>query len=267
MKKAYQLKQMGDVETQIIHHGERESIRINKYLSASGFCSRRAADKLVAASRVTIEGALAEAGSQVSAGQVVLVDGQSVFNRQEHVYIALHKPVGITCTLDEGKEGNIGEFMDYPERIFPIGRLDRDSSGLILLTSDGDVVNKILRSEHNHNKEYIVQVDHDIALGFIESMAAGVEITNMRTKRREVTKKCEVERLDRDTFRIVLTQGLNRQIRRMCTELGYRVTALHRVRIMNIHLGELKVGQWRYVTQAELTQLSHSFLPVQDRVR
>lgn len=255
MKKAYQLKQVEDGEVQIVHHEERESIRINKYLSASGFCSRREADRLVAESRVTIDSGVATAGSQVSEGQVVQVDGQRITNREEHVYIMLHKPVGITCTLEEKKQGNIGHFMDYPERIFPIGRLDKDSSGLILMTSDGDIVNKILRSEHGHSKEYIVQVDHEITPSFIEKMGDGVEITNMRTKRRVRTKKCQVEPIDGRTFRIVLTQGLNRQIRRMCQELGYRVTALQRVRIMNIHLGSLKVGQWRYLTQAELTEL------------
>lgn len=258
MKKAYQLKQREDVEPQIIVHGERESVRINKYLSAAGVCSRREADRLVAAERVTIEGELAQAGSQVSAGQVVLVDGQSITSRADHVYIALHKPIGITCTLDEGKEGNIGQFMDYHERIFPIGRLDKDSSGLILLTSDGDVVNKILRAEHNHSKEYIVQVNHDVTQAFLKKMAAGVEITNMRTKQREMTKECQVKQLNGCTFSIILTQGLNRQIRRMCTELGYRVTELQRVRIMNIQLGSLQVGQWRYLTQEELTRLNAS---------
>lgn len=256
MKNAFQLKQEEDAKNQIFHHEEKESVRINKYLTASGFCSRREADRLVAEERVTIDGVLAEMGAQVLQGQVVQVDDITIASKQNHVYIALHKPIGITCTLEGDKDGNIADFMNHKERIFPIGRLDKDSSGLILLTSDGDIVNKILRAENNHEKEYIVRVDERITPEFLRKMAEGVEITNMRTKKREVTKKCVVKQIDTYTFRLVLTQGLNRQIRRMCTELGYGVYTLRRVRIMNIELGELKVGQWRYLTQEELTTLN-----------
>ncbi len=258
MKRAYHRKHPEDAGGQTFSHGERESIRINKYLSDSGFCSRRGADRLIVEERVTIDGVVAAMGSQVLGGQTVLVDGQTITREQPQVYIALHKPVGITCTLDPKKEGNIAAFMNYKQRIFPIGRLDKDSSGLILLTNDGDIVNKILRAENNHEKEYIVQVDKVITPRFLQQMGAGVEITNMRTKLRQRTKRCAVEQVDARCFRIILTQGLNRQIRRMCTELGYRVTALRRVRIMNIHLGNLEVGHWRYVTQEELTQLANS---------
>lgn len=259
MKKAYQLKQPEDARHQIIDHGEKTSIRINKFLTSSGFCSRRQADKLVEEGRVKIDGKLASMGAQVLPDQSVFVDEHEIEAQQKHVYIALNKPVGITCTVEGDKQGNIADFMDYPRRIFPIGRLDKDSSGLILLTSDGDVVNKILRAENNHEKEYIVQVDKEITSAFIQRVGAGVEITNMRNKTRQMTKKCDVERLDSRIFRIILTQGLNRQIRRMCSELGYRVTSLRRVRIMNIELGSLKTGQWRYVTQDELTCLSKNF--------
>lgn len=257
-KKAYQLKQAEDFGNQIFHHGEKESVRINKFLTASGFCSRRKADSIIAENRVMIDNVLATVGTQVFLNQVVYVDDKVISIKQEHVYIVLNKPIGIVCTVEDDKEANIAEFMDYPKRIFPIGRLDKDSSGLILLTSDGDIVNKILRSENNHEKEYIVQVNKAIRPDFIKKLGAGVEITNMRTNKREVTKKCRIKQVDLHTFRLILTQGLNRQIRRMCTELGYRVTSLHRVRIMNIQLGELKIGQWRYLTQNELTVLNNN---------
>lgn len=256
MKKAYQLKQAEDVNSQMLNHQEKESVRINKYLAESGFCSRRKADKLVEENRVKIDGVLAIVGSKVLRGQTILVDDEMINRKQEHVYIVLNKPVGITCTLEEDKSDNIADFMDYPKRIFPVGRLDKDSSGIILLTSDGDIVNKILRAENNHEKEYIVSVNKDISPDFIKKMSVGVEITNMKKKTRQVTKECDIEQLNPRSFRIILTQGLNRQIRRMCTELGYRVTALRRIRIMNIEINNLKIGQWRYVTQEELNILS-----------
>ncbi|NLO86848.1 MAG: pseudouridine synthase [Clostridiales bacterium] len=260
MNRAFQLKQPSNTKRQSLEHEERESFRINKYLTASGFCSRREADRLVDERRVTIDGQLAVQGSKVFPGQTVQVDRQRIAAAQAHVYIALNKPIGITCTVDQAIDGNIVDFMDYPyHRIFPIGRLDKDSSGLILLTSDGDIVNKILRAENNHEKEYIVEVSDEIHPSFIKKMSAGVEITNMRSKAREFTKRCVVQQLTPRTFKIILTQGLNRQIRRMCSELGYRVTVLRRIRIMNIHLGNLKVGQWRYLTQEELNTLSKSF--------
>lgn len=258
MKKAYQLKQAPDANKQVFRHHKKASIRVNKYLAACGFCSRRQADKFIEEQRVTIDGVVAAVGSQVWEGQVVLVDGAQISDTKNLVYIALNKPTGITCTLETDIDGNISDFMDYPQRIFPIGRLDKDSSGLILLTSDGDIVNKILRAENNHEKEYIVHVNKEITPGFIEKMADGVEITNMRSKTRVVTKKCEAKQLGRRSFSIILTQGLNRQIRRMCAELGYRVVALQRERIMNIHLGCLKTGQWRYLTQEELSILSET---------
>lgn len=259
MKKAYHLKQAESAKNQVFVHDGRESVRVNKYLTASGYCSRREADRLVEEQRVKIDGELATLGSQVAQGQTVTVDDQEISGKKSHVYIALNKPVGITCTTELDKEGNITDFVSFHERIFPIGRLDKDSSGLILLTSDGDVVNKILRAENNHEKEYIVQVNRFVNQSFIKSMSAGVEITNMRTKTRERTNKCKVEQIDDHKFRIVLTQGLNRQIRRMCTELDYKVNSLERVRIMNIELGSLKLGQWRYLTQDELTALSRNF--------
>ncbi len=255
MKKAYQLKQASDAPDQAFSHGDKEAVRINKYLSASGYCSRRQADRLVEEGRVSIDGLTAVTGSQVAPGQEVAVDGNRVESKAAHVYIALYKPAGITCTVEPDVAGNIGDFMAYPERIFPIGRLDKDSTGLILLTSDGDIVNKILRAENNHDKEYIVSVNRDIGPKFLKNMAEGVEITNTKTKTRVMTNRSQVKQLGSRTFSIVLNQGLNRQIRRMCTELGYRVTDLHRVRIMNISIGSLKAGQWRYLTREELTIL------------
>ena len=256
MRKAYQLEQASGGREQVFNHQEKESVRLNKYLANSGFCSRRQADKLIEEGSVTVDGQVAAMGSQVKEGQVVLVNGTQVSDTQNHVYIVLNKPTGITCTVEKDIEGNISDFMDYPQRIFPIGRLDKDSSGLILLTSDGDIVNKILRAENNNDKEYLVDVDKDITPIFLRKMATGVEITNMRNKTRVVTKKCQVKQIDSRSFSIILTQGLNRQIRRMCTELGYKVVGLQRIRIMNIHLGSLKVGQWRYLTQEELSTLN-----------
>ena len=258
MKKAYHQKHPEDGKGQVFLHGEKESTRINKYLADCDFCSRRGAEEYITEGRVTIDGEIAMMGSQVFTGQQVMVDEQIITKMQTQVYIALNKPVGITCTLEQTKAGNIGDFMGFEPRVFPIGRLDKDSSGLILLTNDGDIVNKILHAENNHEKEYIVEVDKAISPMFIEKLKTGVEITNMRTKNRVVTKKSKVERVNANCFKITLTQGLNRQIRRMCTELGYRVTALQRVRIMNIELGNLKVGHWRYLTQKELTQLADS---------
>lgn len=250
-----QAKQSKAAGAQPAGQEEKGSLRVNKYLTACGFCSRREADRLVADNRVTIGGVAATMGAQVLPGQEVMVDGKPVKEKQGFVYIALNKPVGITCTLEQDVPGNIADFMQHKERIFPIGRLDKDSSGLLLLTSDGDIVNKILRAENNHDKEYIVQVNHTITPAFLQKMAQGVEITNMRTKTRELTKQCVVEKLTPTSFKLVLTQGLNRQIRRMCTELGYRVLSLQRVRIMNIHLGNLQSGQWRYLTPEELAVL------------
>ena len=224
--------------------------RINKYLSEVGYCSRRAADKLVEEGRITVNGNVPEMGTKVSDEDDIAVDGVSIRKTdEEFVYIAFNKPVGIVCTTDTKRErNNIVDYINHPKRIFPIGRLDKPSEGLILLTSDGDIVNKILRARNNHEKEYIVRVDKPITPKFLEKMRNGVPILDT------VTKKCEVEKLDTMSFRIVLTQGLNRQIRRMCEFLGYEVKKLKRIRIMNIHL-DVPVGKWRDLTASEMKEL------------
>ncbi|TKI57328.1 23S rRNA pseudouridine(2604) synthase RluF [Brevibacillus antibioticus] len=227
-------------------------MRINKFISETGICSRREADKLIEAKRVTINGQIAELGSTVASGDDVRIDGQPLGSKKKDVYIALNKPVGITCTTELQVKGNIIDFVNHPERIFPIGRLDKDSQGLILLTNDGDIVNKILRAENNHDKEYIVTVDKPITANFLHGMANGVRILGT------TTKPCKVTKVSDRVFNIVLTQGLNRQIRRMCLAFGYQVRKLERVRIMNIGLGNLKLGQWRNLTAKELTDLNKS---------
>jgi 23S rRNA pseudouridine2604 synthase len=224
--------------------------RINKWLSEQGYCSRRAADKLIEQERVTINGQVPEMGTKVHEGDEVAVDGKTISEKEEdHVYLALNKPVGIVCTTDTRVEkDNIIDFLNYPKRVFPIGRLDKNSEGLILLTNDGDIVNKILRARNNHEKEYIVMVNRTITPRFIQRMASGVPILDT------VTRECEVEQLDKKVFRIVLTQGLNRQIRRMCEYLDYHVVGLKRVRIMNIEL-DLPTGHHRELTDKELSEL------------
>jgi len=214
-------------------------MRINKYLSETGIISRRGADKWVAEGKVTINGQLATVGSQVETGDIVCVDGKEVKKEQQLVYIALNKPVGITSTTERHIKGNVVDFVNHPLRIFHIGRLDKESEGLLLLTNDGDIVNKILRAENHHEKEYIVQVDQPITAQFIKKMGAGVDILDT------TTLPCRVEKISDKVFKIILEQGLNRQIRRMCSALGYSVKRLQRIRIMNIKLGNLKVGQWR----------------------
>ena len=229
---------------------DEELTRINKYLSEVGYCSRRAADKLIAARRVTINGSVPEVGTKVGPSDDVCVDGKSVRPSEEpRVYLAFNKPVGIVCTTDTGVEkDNIIDFIGYPTRIFPIGRLDKPSEGLIFLTNDGDIVNKILRARNNHEKEYLVDVNFPIDRAFVDAMSNGVPILDT------VTRKCKVEKIGKQRFRIVLTQGLNRQIRRMCEYLGYRVTRLKRVRIMNVKL-DVPVGQWRDLTKKELREI------------
>lgn len=227
---------------------EQESgTRINKYLSEAGYCSRRAADQLLAEGRVTINGVVPELGTKVQAGDQVEVDGKCILNdTSPSVYIAFHKPIGIVCTTDSQVEkDNIIDFINHPERIFPIGRLDKPSEGLIFLTNDGDIVNKILRARNHHEKEYIVTVNKPINERFIERMSEGIPILGT------VTRKCKVEKLSKNKFSIILTQGLNRQIRRMCEYLGYRVVKLKRIRIMNVVL-DLPVGKWRNLTPKEL---------------
>jgi len=225
--------------------------RINKYLSEIGYCSRREADKLIAAGRVWINGKKAEMGVKVSPQDKITVNGEPVHQtKNKFVYLAFNKPKGIVCTTDTRVEkDNIIDYINYPKRIFPIGRLDKPSEGLILLTNDGDIVNKILRAKNNHEKEYIVRVNKPITQDFIQKMSSGVPILDT------VTKKCFVKQTHKTQFRIVLTQGLNRQIRRMCEHLNYKVTELQRVRILNIKL-DVKVGKWRYLKPEELKTLN-----------
>lgn len=232
---------------------EEKLTRINKYLSEVGYCSRREADKLIEQGRITLNGKVPEMGTKIAPGDKVCVDGKLISAKEKkepNVYLAFNKPVGIVCTTDTRVEkDNIIDFINYPKRIFPIGRLDKPSEGLIFLTNDGDIVNKILRARNNHEKEYIVTVNRPITSDFIKRMSNGVPILNT------TTKKCEVEKLGKYEFRIVLTQGLNRQIRRMCEFLGYEVTSLKRIRIMNVSL-DVPVGKWRDLTEEELATIN-----------
>jgi 23S rRNA pseudouridine2604 synthase len=227
------------------------AIRINKYLSEAGYCSRREADKLIEQGIVTINGAIPEMGTKVNPTDEVRIKGQLITPKQEEfVYLAFNKPRGIVCTTDTKREAdNIIDYINYPKRIFPVGRLDKYSEGLIFLTDDGDIVNKILRARNHHEKEYLVTLSKPIQNGFIELMANGVPILET------VTKKCYVEQIDSTQFRIILTQGLNRQIRRMCEHLDYRVAKLKRIRIMNINL-DVGVGKWRYFSAEELAHMN-----------
>lgn len=223
--------------------------RINKFISETGVCSRREADQWIEAGRITINGITATLGSKVEPGDQVCIDGQPIGAKKTHVYIALNKPVGITCTSEPHIKGNIVDFIGYPERIFPIGRLDKDSEGLILLTNHGDIVNEILRVENAHEKEYLVTVDRPVTEAFLKGLASGVRILGT------LTKPCKVTRIRDNCFRITLTQGLNRQIRRMCAAFDYKVRRLQRVRIMHIELGALKIGQWRALNAREISLL------------
>jgi 23S rRNA pseudouridine2604 synthase len=225
------------------------NMRVNKYISEAGKASRRGADKLITEGRVTINGKRAKIGDQVEPGDDVLVNGAPVRVARNNVYIALNKPVGITSTTEKKVKGNITDLVNHPLRVFNIGRLDKDSEGLILLTNDGDIVNEILRAENKHEKEYIVSVDKPITPEFVKNMSEGVKILGTKTL------PCDVRPLSKFDFQITLTQGLNRQIRRMCEELGYEVYRLQRTRIMNIHLGNLPPGQWRDLSKKERTQL------------
>src|ERR1700683_3507330 len=226
-----------------------KAVRLNKYISETGVCSRREADKWIEAGRVTLHGAPATLGHKVAPGDEVRIDGNLIGAKKQAIYIALNKPVGITCTTETQVEDNIVQFVGHSERIFPVGRLDKESEGLILLTNDGDIVNEILRSENEHEKEYIVSVNRPIQDYLRKMLASGVKIMGM------TTKPCRVERVGAETFRLVLTQGLNRQIRRMCSALGYRVRRLQRVRIINVHVGALRAGEWRYLSSAEVAGL------------
>ncbi|QFT91078.1 Ribosomal large subunit pseudouridine synthase F [Bacillus sp. THAF10] len=220
-------------------------MRINKFISDSGVASRRGADKLIEEGKVKINGRVAKIGGQVNPGDEVLVNGQVIRIARDNVYIALNKPVGITSTTEKSVKGNIIDLVNHPLRLSHIGRLDKESEGLILLTNDGDIINEILRPENKHEKEYIVSVDKPITAEFVKNMSEGVRILDTKTL------PCEVEQLSKFEFKIILTQGLNRQIRRMCAELGYEVVRLVRTRIMNIHLGNLPMGQWRDLTKKE----------------
>lgn len=229
-------------------------IRLNKFISDTGYCSRREADRYIAEGSVTINGVDATIGSMVAEGDVVQVDGQRVGKAvRQPVYILLNKPVGVTCTTDQNEKNNVTDFINYKERIFPVGRLDKDSEGLLILTNDGNIVNKILRAGNNNPKEYIVTVDKPVTEEFIKQMTTGVRILGVKTK------PCRIVRRGPATFTIFLTQGLNRQIRRMCGVLGYKVQRLKRVRVMNLLLGDLPTGHWRYFTPEEITQM-HTLL-------
>ncbi|GAC1382859.1 MAG: hypothetical protein NVSMB45_09500 [Ginsengibacter sp.] len=226
------------------------SISLNKFISNTGFCSRRAADQLIEEARVTINNVTASKGNRVYEGDEVKIDGQALKKKDETIYIAFHKPVGVSSTTDLSDKSNIIDYLQYPKRIFPIGRLDKPSEGLIFLTNDGDIVNKILRAGNNHQKEYLVTVDKPINDEFIFKMSNGVKILNT------VTQKCFTKKTGKNTFRIILTQGLNRQIRRMTEVLGFHVVKLIRTRIMNISLDGIPYGKWRYLTSDEMKQIN-----------
>ncbi len=226
-----------------------EEIRLNKFLSDSGFCSRREADRLIEGRKVTVNHEVAVMGQKVTLKDIVKVNRQIISREEEQIVIAFNKPVGVECTTDAGNPDNIVDYIGYHKRIYPIGRLDKNSQGLILLTNDGSLVNHILKASNYHEKEYVVTVDKPIDNEFVQKMSSGVEILN------QVTRPCKVTRVNKHTFHIVLTQGLNRQIRRMCESLGYKVQKLKRIRIMNIHLGNLPMGQYRNVTDEELAQI------------
>lgn len=234
---------------------EKTQTRLNKYLSEVGYCSRREADRLIDEGRVTVNGVVPEMGTKVSDDDEICVNGELIVNKEEeNVYLAFYKPVGIECTTNTTVRDNIVDYINYPKRIFPVGRLDKDSEGLILMTNDGDIVNKILRQKNNHEKEYIVTVNKPITERFIQRMGAGVPILDT------VTKKCRVEQISKTVFRIFLTQGLNRQIRRMCEYFDYDVVALKRIRIINISL-DVSVGKYRDLTKAELDELNRLIEP------
>jgi 23S rRNA pseudouridine2604 synthase len=226
------------------------SISLNKYISETGICSRREADRWIEAGRVKINGKIANKGNRVFEKDLVTIDGKPLKSKPKTVFIALNKPAGITCTTDQSEKDNIIDFVGHKERIFPIGRLDKASTGLIFLTNDGDIVNKILRAENNHEKEYIVTVDKHVDARFIKRMSSGIPILGT------TTNPCKVEKIGEQAFKIILTQGLNRQIRRMCEYLDYKVITLKRIRIMNIRLEGLKIGKWRDLTKEELSELN-----------
>ena len=231
-----------------------ESKRLNKAISDSGYCSRRKADELIEQGAVTLNDQPVSLGDRVMPDDVIRIHGKIIGATKDDVYLMLNKPVGITCTTDQRVKGNVVDFINYPERIFHVGRLDKPSEGMLLMTNDGDIVNKILRAGNRHEKEYIVKVDRPINQEFVQRMSRGIPILDT------VTKPCTVERLSRFVFKIVLVQGLNRQIRRMCEYLNYEVVSLKRVRIMNLTIGDLPSGKWRALTQAEINALQNSLI-------
>lgn len=244
----------GGVCLRVFDYAERkrmEGTRINKYLSEAGFCSRREADRLIAGGAVTIDGRVATLGDQVMPGQKVLCNSQPVSPEEEKILLAFHKPRGIVCTTQKAEKNNVVDYIHYGKRVYPVGRLDKESEGLLLLTNQGDIVNKMMRSVNRHEKEYIVTVNKPVTADFVRGMSGGVYLEELEA----TTRKCAVEKLQAKQFRIVLTQGLNRQIRRMCEVFGYRVERLVRVRIMNIRLGDLPAGQYRQVTDGEYREL------------
>ena len=248
MKNIYNKK-----EVNIIQHYDNDNskTRLNKFISETGFCSRREADKMIDEGCVTVNGKIPEMGTQVSRTDYIEINGKPLKSKEELVYLVFNKPVGITCTTEHKVNGNIVDFINFPKRIFPIGRLDKASQGLIFLTNDGDIVNKILRSGNNHEKEYIVTVNKPVSHDFIKSMSNGIPVL------KTITQKCVVKKESKYVFKIILTQGLNRQIRRMCEYLGYNVVKLERLRIMNVSMGNLHIGKWRYISQKELTGINN----------
>ena len=226
-----------------------EQLRINKYLSSIGYCSRREADRLIEPGKITIDGHIALVGEQVTKDQLITINGISVGDKPREIVIAFNKPKGIVCTSSKKEKNNIIDYLHFPTRIYPVGRLDKDSTGLILLTNDGDLTDRILRGKNNHEKEYLVTVQKPLRPEIIHAMEQGIPILDT------ITRPCHIIQIDSHTFRIILTQGLNRQIRRMCEYFGYKVLTLKRVRVMNIHLGELPEGTWREITGNELIEL------------
>jgi len=233
-----------------VDKSNENSISLNKYISQTGICSRREADAMIEHGRVTINGEPTKKGNRVFEGDVVLIDGKPLLEKPETIYIAFNKPLGVVCTTDLKEPDNIIDFIDHPERLFPVGRLDKFSQGLIFLTNDGDIVNKILRAGNNHEKEYVVSTRQPITDSFVKQMAAGVPVLDT------ITKKCQVTKMSEHTFKITLTQGINRQIRRMCEYLDYSVTHLMRTRIMSVNLGTLKSGHWRELTEEEIQNIN-----------
>lgn len=242
----------------MIENTDKEQIRLNKYLSDAGFCSRREADRLIEAGKVLVDGKIAVMGQKVMQGQVVSCEGKVIEPKSKLILIAFNKPSGVECTTASDNPDNIVDFINYPERIYPVGRLDKASTGLILLTNTGELVNEILRSVNNHEKEYLVRVDKPIDEVFVKKMGEGILLKGIKIRDKVLdikTKPCFVQKTGKQSFKIILSQGINRQIRRMCSELGFNVTSLHRIRIMNIMLGDLPEGQYRNVTEEELGRL------------